>query len=76
MKDMMNVKDAAKSLKLSECRVRQLLAARELMGEKITERGWAIPLEFIQALKQRREAAAKLKAAAKREAARKKKRKH
>lgn len=75
MNKLMNVKDAARELKLSECRVRQMLQDGTLNGEKITERGWAIPLEFIAELKKRRQAAERLKAVAKAAAKRKRKRK-
>lgn len=51
----MTTQEAAKELGLNDSRIRQMLLAGELKGQKFGERPWAIPRTEVERLKQERD---------------------
>ena len=50
----LSTEEAAEALGLTDGRIRQMLRAEELIGEKLGRRSWAIPSSEIDRLKRQR----------------------
>lgn len=51
----LSTEETAKALGLTDGRIRQMLRAQELIGEKLGRRSWAIPSSEIERFKQQRD---------------------
>ena len=50
--DFYSVPEAADQLGLTDGRIRQMLAAEEIKGQKLGQKNWAIPRSEVERLKQ------------------------